>query len=37
MDLKIACIVLAHHATLLTRNSTDFSQVQGMRFENWLD
>ena len=37
MDLKIACICLAHDATLLTRNTRDFSQVPGLRFENWLD
>ena len=37
MDLKIACICLAHDATLLTRNTRDFAQVPGLRFENWLD
>lgn len=37
MDLKIACIVLAHDATLLTRNASDFAQVPGLIFENWLD
>ena len=37
MDLKIACIALAHDATLLTRNASDFAQVPGLRFENWLD
>lgn len=37
MDLKIACICLAHDATLLTRNVRDFAQVPGLRFENWLD
>jgi len=37
MDLKIACIALAHDATLLTRNATDFAQVAGLRIENWLD
>ncbi len=36
LDLKIACIVLAHDATLLTRNSNDFGKVPGPRFENWL-
>ena len=37
MDLKIACIALAHDVTLLTRNASDFAQVPGLRFENWLD
>jgi tRNA(fMet)-specific endonuclease VapC len=37
MDLRIACIVLAHNATLLTRNATDFAQVPDLRVENWLD
>src|SRR5439155_23951089 len=37
LDLKIACIALVHDATLLSRNATDFAQVPGLRFENWLD
>lgn len=37
LDLKIACIVLAHDATLLTRNEADFTQVPGLRVENWLE
>ena len=37
MDLKIASICLAHDATLLTRNMTDFATVPGLRVENWLD
>jgi tRNA(fMet)-specific endonuclease VapC len=37
MDLKIACIVMAHDATLLTRNAKDFAEVPGLRFENWLE
>ncbi len=36
-DLKIASVVLAHDATLLTRNTQDFVQVPGLKFENWLD
>ncbi|MCI0535448.1 MAG: type II toxin-antitoxin system VapC family toxin [Verrucomicrobiales bacterium] len=37
MDLKIACIALAHDATLLTRNTSDFAKVVGLRVANWLD
>ena len=37
MDLKIASIVLAHNATLLTHNTADFAQVPGLKFESWLD
>lgn len=37
LDLKIACIALAHDAALLTRNTRDFAQVPGLRIENWLD
>jgi tRNA(fMet)-specific endonuclease VapC len=37
LDLKIACIALAHDVMLLTRNTSDFSKVPGLRFENWLD
>ena len=37
MDLKIACITIEHDAVLLTRNTTDFAKVPGLRFENWLD
>ena len=36
-DLKIACICLAHGATLLTRNTADFAQIPQLRVENWLD
>jgi len=36
MDLKIASIVLAHNATLLSRNIRDFHQVPGLRVADWL-
>ena len=36
MDLKIASIVLAHNATLLSRNLRDFHQVPGLQVEDWL-
>jgi tRNA(fMet)-specific endonuclease VapC len=37
LDLKIACIALAYDVTLLTRNTSDFAHVPGLRFENWLE
>ena len=37
MDLKIAAIVLANNALLLTANTSDFSLVPGLRIENWID
>jgi tRNA(fMet)-specific endonuclease VapC len=36
-DLKIACISLEYGATLLKRNTVDFSNVPGLSIENWLD
>jgi tRNA(fMet)-specific endonuclease VapC len=35
MDLKIAAIALANDATLLTRNTQDFSRVPNLKFEDW--
>ncbi len=35
MDLKIAASCLVNSALLLTRNSSDYSQVPGLRFEDW--
>jgi len=35
MDLKIAAIALANHATVITRNSHDFSRVPNLKFEDW--
>ena len=34
-DLKIAAIALANDATILTRNTTDFSRVTNLKFEDW--
>lgn len=36
MDLKIAGIVLAHNALLLSRNLRDFRQVPDLQVEDWL-
>lgn len=36
-DLLIACVALAHDATLITRNLKDFQQVNGLRLDNWAD
>lgn len=35
MDLKIAATAIANDATLLTRNLSDFSQIEGLRAEDW--
>lgn len=36
-DLLTACIALANHATLVTRNLKDFQVVPGLKLENWAD
>ncbi len=36
-DLLIACIALAHGATLVTRNLRHFRQVPALRTVNWAD
>lgn len=35
LDLRIASIVLAHDATLLSRNLRDFRKVPGLIVEDW--
>jgi tRNA(fMet)-specific endonuclease VapC len=35
MDLKIAAIALGSQAILLSRNSSDFKRVPGLRVEDW--
>ena len=35
MDLKIAAIALAENGRLLTRNTSDFSKVPGLVYEDW--
>lgn len=35
MDLRIASIVLANAATLITMNLRDYQQVPGLRVEDW--
>jgi tRNA(fMet)-specific endonuclease VapC len=35
MDLKIAAVVLAHDATLLSRNLSDFRKIDGLKVEDW--
>lgn len=36
-DLLIACVALAHAATLVTRNTRDFAGIPGLKVENWAD
>jgi predicted nucleic acid-binding protein len=36
-DLLIACITLAHHAILVTRNTKHFHVIPNLRLENWME
>ena len=36
-DLLIACVALAHDATLVTRNTKDFQGIPNLQLENWAD
>jgi tRNA(fMet)-specific endonuclease VapC len=35
LDLRIACITLAHKGTLLTRNLRDFEKIPGLSIQDW--
>jgi tRNA(fMet)-specific endonuclease VapC len=35
MDLRIAAIALAHRATMVTRNVTDFEGIEGLTVVDW--
>lgn len=35
MDLKIAAIVIANDATILSRNLMDFRKIPGLKVEDW--
>jgi tRNA(fMet)-specific endonuclease VapC len=35
MDLRIAAIALAHNATLVTRNMSDFENIEGLAVVDW--
>ena len=37
MDLRIGSIALVHRFTVLTRNTTDFGKITGLRVEDWTN
>jgi tRNA(fMet)-specific endonuclease VapC len=36
MDLMIGSVALAHNLTLVTHNTSDYSQIPGLRLDDWL-
>jgi tRNA(fMet)-specific endonuclease VapC len=36
VDLMIASVALVHNLTLVTHNTADFSNIPGLRLEDWL-
>lgn len=36
MDLRIAAIVIANRATLITANVRDFAMIDDLRVEDWM-
>lgn len=36
-DMLIGCTALAHGLTLVTRNTRHFTELSGIRVENWID
>jgi len=37
MDKKIAAISISTNSLLLTANRRDYTQIEGLTFENWID
>jgi tRNA(fMet)-specific endonuclease VapC len=35
LDLMIACVAIAHDATVVTRNEKDFANISGLHVEVW--
>ncbi len=36
VDLMIASVALVHNLTMVTHNTSDFSNIPGLRLEDWL-
>lgn len=37
LDLLIGSVALVHDFTMVTRNTTDFQNIPGLRLEDWLE